>query len=264
MIYLDRPSALHRLHPQTKIVAALLAFACALTLSDPRWLLLPAACLLAVIAACRLFPAYRSVAFLMVLLFAATAAMWALVLGGGDPVLSMGPLRISRGGLWFGVGMGMRLDLMIAAGVVYLATTRVEETTWGLHRTGLPYRVAFALGLSFRLLPLFLAQVRRIREAQTARGLSEWEGGAIARVRAHLPLVAPVILSALRRSDRLAVALECRGFGASAKRTSMLQPRFGRADVLALAAVGGLLAFEVVLRLAGHGCIGAGRVPLPG
>jgi len=264
VLYLDRPTALHRLHPQVKGAALLIAFACALVLSHPLWLLLPAAGLLAVVLAWGLQPAYRRVIVLIGVLFVATILMWALVLGGGEPLVSLGPLAISREGLLFGVGMGMRICIMIAAGVVYLATTRPEETVWALQRSGVPYRAAFSLGLAFRLLPLFLSQARRIREVQIARGLDLGARNPLERARAHLPLVAPVILSALRRVDRLAVALEGRGFGGSARRTSMREPRFGLREMLALLSVAGLLVVEVLIRLAGHGSLEVGRIAMGG
>jgi energy-coupling factor transport system permease protein len=264
VLYLDRPTSLHRLHPQAKGAALLLFFACALVFSHPLWLLLPAVCLLAVVFGWRLQGAYRRVIVLIGVLFLATILMWALVLGGGEPLVALGPLAVSREGLLFGVGMGMRICLMIAAGVVYLATTRPEETVWALQRTGVPYRAAFSLGLVFRLLPLFLDQARRIREAQIARGLDLGARNPLERARAHLPLVAPVILSALRRVDRMAVALEGRGFGGSVRRTSMWEPRFGLPEMLALAAAGGLLAVEILVRLAGHGALEAGRLAMGG
>lgn len=262
MLYLGRTSLLHELHPHTKGISLILFFACALLLSHPLWLLIPSGVLVATVLIWRLQPAYRTVALLIGILFVMTTLMWALVFGRGEPLFTLGNLEVSREGLVFGVGMGMRLSLMIAAGIVYLAVTRVEETTWSLRRAGVPYRAAFALGLSFRLLPLFLGQARRIREAQIARGLDLQAGGPIRRARAHLPLIAPVLLSAFRRADRLAVALECRGFGSAGPVTSIREPRFAWRDALVLVLVAGLLSVEIWLRCKGYGSLGGGRMPL--
>lgn len=261
MLYLPQDTWVHRLHPQAKGGGLLLYFLCVLLLSHPLWLLLPAIVLSAVVASGRLWAAFTKVAPLLGVLFVATVLMWALVYGGGEAWFELGFLSVSKSGLIFGFAMAMRLCLMVAAGIAYLAATRVEETTWSLRRSGIPYRAAFALGLSFRLLPLFLAQARRIREAQMARGLDLESGGLLRRARSHLPLIVPVLLSAMRRVDRLAVALECRGFGSDGETTSYHEYRFGPFDVLWVCGAAGLLALEVWLRWQGLGGLGMGRMP---
>jgi len=214
-----------------------MAFAAMLLITDPLWMLVPAGCLLGLVWGWRLFPAYRGVALLMAVLFAMTLLLGTLA--GRGPAAS--------------AGLALRLAAIIGTGVAYLAVTRPEETVWSMERVGVPYRVAFSLGLALRFLPLFLGQARRIREAQLARGLETGRRGLVQRARAHLPLVAPVILSALRRADRIAVALEGRGFGGSAPRTSWRRPRFGWQDLVALLLAGSLLALAVALRVTGGG-----------
>jgi energy-coupling factor transport system permease protein len=256
-LYQERQTGLHSLHPVTKLLLLLIGFAGALAFSHPLWLLAPALALLLVTLCFRLLPAFRTVWVLMLILFLVTVILWTLFYGGGEPIASLGPLRLSRQGLLRGLGMGLRLEVMIATGIVYLVTTRIEEFTWALSKLGVPYRAAFTLGLSFRLVPLFLAQARRARDAQIARGLDLSSGGPLRRVRNHLPLFAPVLLSAIRRADRLAIALEVRGFGSRPTRTSLRRHSFAHRDWAALLLLGAAVTTAFVLRGLGFGGLAA-------
>jgi energy-coupling factor transport system permease protein len=87
-------------------------------------------------------------------------------------------------------------------------------------------------------------------------------GGPLRRARSLLPLIAPVLLGSLRRADRLAVALEVRGFGARRKRTSIQEYRATAADWVALALVAGLVAGFLALRALGFGALAGPGAPL--
>jgi energy-coupling factor transport system permease protein len=111
----------------------------------------------------------------------------------------------------------------------------------GLVKLRLPYSVAFAFALALRWVPEIFTTAQRVKEAQEARGL-EWEkGSALERLRRHLPLLVPIFLLTLRRSQTMAWALEARGFQMSPRRTFLREIRMGLRDWLALAVAGALL-----------------------
>ncbi len=240
-LYVDRESVLHRLHPVTKLVALPVLFAVAMRLERLETLALLALVVLGVGALGRVLDAVAGMASLLITLLFATTLMWWLFAPQGGLIRA----GFQAAALAHAAGLGLRLALMVASGIVFLATTRVEDFAHGLRTLGLPYRVAFALTLAFRLVPTFVASGRAVAEAQRARGLDLDHGGLVTRMRRYTPLVVPMFLTSIRRADRLAAALETRGFGSGEKRTDLAEHRFGARDALAVVALVMLVASSI-------------------
>jgi len=253
--YVEKSRWLHEAHPVTKTVALLGMFAAALIVSHPLWVCVP---LLVVLLGLFTSGAWRNagrLAPLLVLLMLLSVYIWTFVYIGdaGDEYLMLGKWYLPRKSFLFGLGMGLRISVMLLSGLVFLATTRVEDFTGGLHRAGLPYGLCFGLSLSFRLLPSFLEVVSTVREAQRSRGLDLDTGGPVAKARKHLPLLVPVFVSSIRRSDDMALALESRGFGRSNRRTYLRNYKIGIADLILLTVIVALLVYLIWLRTLGVG-----------
>jgi len=168
-------------------------------------------------------------------------------------VMAHGPThlfwRVSRESLAFGAANFLKLSTMMVAGLTLLATTPPEELFLGLVKFRLPYPGAFAFALALRWVPEVFATAMRVKEAQAARGLS-WEGGnPLERLKRHLPLLAPIFLLTLRRSQSMAWALEARGFQMSPRRTYLLETHFSWRDGLALSVAAIFLAGFIVLHV---------------
>jgi energy-coupling factor transport system permease protein len=253
--FAERESALHRLHPVTKIALLGLSFASALILEHP--LFLAALTLVYAIAGVRsgVLAGLRRVWYLLLLVALASLVIWSFAYHGQTVLAARGPLRITREGVLYGAGMGLRLVLMAFCGLIFLAATRVEDFNYGLTRLGLPFAVSFALSLSLRLVPLFAETVRTIQDAQRARGLDP-AGSLLARARGYVPLFIPVFATALRRTDQLAIALESKGFGLGVKRGSLREFEAGWPDALALILMALIIAGEAAVRYYGLGGIG--------
>jgi energy-coupling factor transport system permease protein len=149
--------------------------------------------------------------------------------------------------------MGLRLDLMILCGAVFLSATRIEAFTAGLSMLGMPYSACFALTLGFRLAPLFMESAAAVLQAQRCRGLDLRRGGLLARLRKALPVLVPVFLGAVRRAEDMAIALESKGFRSGAKRTSHKRYPFGGWDVACLCGTAALMIGAFWLRAEGYG-----------
>lgn len=192
----------------------------------------------------------------MVTLFTFTFLIWCFFYGGQKEVFRLGGLRITQESMLFGLGMALRLDLLFFIGLVFLSTTRIEELTAGLQRLGLPYIVGFTLSLAFRLVPVFMDSALVIAQAQGSRGLDFGRGGLLQRLRNYLTVIIPVFMTALRKADGMAVALEARGFRAGQERTSCFRYSFSRWDGLALVVAVTFNALYVMLRHWGIGMVG--------
>ena len=249
-LYVPTPSPIHRLHPVTK-VAGLGALVIAAFVVDAPVYLLPIgaviAALLALAGAGDLVRRFRAL-FLIVFVF--TVVVWTFFFERG-----FGPTRL---GFLFGLSTGIRLDTFLATGLLFLATTRVEEVAYALGRLGVPYAVGFTLTLAFRLVPLFFDAAATIVQAQRCRGLRMDQGSLAARLRRFAPVIVPVFVGALRRADRMAMALELRGFNSGRPRTTYLRARATWRDGIAAILAAGLVGAYLAIWAHGAGLL-AGR-----
>jgi energy-coupling factor transport system permease protein len=246
-LYVQEATPLHRLHPVTKVLGLLCLLLAAFLVDAPAYLLPIGVLVAALLAVARAGRVVRRFATLFVLVFVFTVVVWTL--------FYRGVFVPSRDGFTFGLSMAIRLDTFLAAGLLFLATSRVEEVAYALGRLGVPYTVGFTLTLSFRLVPLFFDAAGTIVEAQRCRGLRMNEGGVVARLGRFVPVIVPVFVGALRRADRMAMALELRGFNSGRARTTFLRATATVRDGVAMAVAGGVAALYVALWSRGLGTI---------
>ena len=126
-----------------------------------------------------------------------------------------------------------------------------EELAAGLASLRVPYYFGFSLTLAVRLVPVCFSAALTVHEAQRCRGRDFSRGSLRTRIRHYAALVVPVFLGALRRADRMAMALEVRGFNSGRPRPAYPRLPFGRSDALALAMAAGLAAAYILLWTAG-------------
>jgi energy-coupling factor transport system permease protein len=169
--------------------------------------------------------------------------------GNTTPVLALGPVVFHREGLLVGVVLVVRLYGILAATLLLLLSTRPSDLVESLVRRGLPPRLGYVLTSVLQLIPLVSQQFVVVRDAQRARGLDD-ERSLWARAKAIVPLLGPVVTSALIAGEERALALEVRGFSAGGARTFLnpeARPGYGTGVRMACAAA--LLA-AVALRVA--------------
>lgn len=233
-LYVDRESFVHRLDPRTKLLLMFLSFALALMFDH-------IAILGGVLALVLLYGALGGalgnlkrirVVLTMITLF--SLFIWSIA-GTGETRF----LIFSLEGLVYGIMVAVKTNLMIVAGMIFLSTTKIEEMAEGLVRLGLPYRGAFAFSTAIRLVPMIVATSATIIQAQKSRGLDLDSGSTLEKIRKYVPLVIPTLVSVIRGTNVFSMALESKGFGYSATRSTLLDLRMGPHDVAMIA--GGLL-----------------------
>jgi energy-coupling factor transport system permease protein len=254
-LYLERRSPLHRLDPRMKLAGLVAVFAICLAFTHPAFVAAAAGCVLLLAAVARALPNLWRMRLLLFLLGLFATLLWSLFARGQTPLLPGWRLPVTRESALFGLGMGLRLSTMAAAGLLFLSITRVEEFALALQRLGVPFVMTFALSTAFRLVPTLLSSAGAVIEAQRSRGLDLESGSALSRLVRHLPLLVPVTVSAIRTIDLMAMALESRGFRAQPRRTSLVHLRLRRGDWLALVLLLALAGLCVQLRLSGLGLV---------
>lgn len=175
--------------------------------------------------------------------------------GAADPIVRLGPLAPTWSGLAFGLATAARLlAVSLALALVYL-TTDTADLVNELERRGLGRRAGFVINATLGSVPRLVSRAREIVDAQRARGL-DTEGGLRRRVRGVLPLVSPLVFSALSDVEQQTLALESRAFSAPVRRT----PLRTLPDSAPQRALRWLLLLGV-LAIAAAGLSGAVRVP---
>jgi energy-coupling factor transport system permease protein len=243
-LYVERASVVHRVHPVAKVVGLLFMFVAAFVADRPLALLPLLAGVLALAAIAGAAATLWRLRLLFTVIVLVTAGTWSFFYGKD--------LGFSAPGLWYGVTMGLKLGTFFACGILFLATTKVEELATALRVLKVPYYFGFTLTLAVRLVPVFFGATVAVHEAQRCRGLDFGRGSAGTRLRQYGRLVVPVFLGALRRADRMAMALEIRGFNSGRTRTAYPRAAFGFRDVLVLLATGAIAVVYVSLWSTGH------------
>jgi len=126
---------------------------------------------------------------------------------------------------------------MLLCGILFLSITPLEEFSDGLILMGVPYRVAFAVSLSFRLVQVFVSTGFMIVEAQKIRGNDVEKGGLFSRMKAYAPLLIPLILNGIKKAETLVPALESKGFAPDNKIDIKGKYRIKPTDIKALVLV---------------------------
>lgn len=242
--YLPGRSWLHRLDPRVKLlfVAEMTILLLALP-GFPSTLGVLLLCHLLLVAAH--VPAARLAALwrLMLPLTLLVPLLWLPLIPQGTPVLlSFWRITITLPALLQGLLMAARLDALAFVFFVWLLTTEQDSIVAGFVRLGLPYRWGLTLSLALRYLPTLHAIYLQIVDAQRSRGLDLNEGTVLQRSRNRLPVLVPLLVTALRSSENVGRALEARALGTmDVKRTSLHELHMARLDVVMLALLLGLI-----------------------
>lgn len=253
-LYVPSGSPMHRLHPVTKVAALLVVIVAAFLVDRPQSLAPLFLAILALLVGVGGGDNLRRFRVMFLLVFVFTLVVWTFF---GGRIVAPGervPLGVpTQAGFDLGLSTAVRLATFLAAGLVFLTTTRIEEVAYALGRVGVPYKVGFTLMLAFRLVPVFFDAALSVVQAQRCRGLPFDRGGPLTRLRRFVPVIVPVLVGALRRADRMAMALELRGFNSGRPRTTWLRARAHPRDAVAGAIAGGVLVVYVGLWWTGAG-----------
>jgi hypothetical protein len=152
-LYLDRDTFVHRLDPRTKIFLLFGAFVLAFLFVNPLYGLAVLAVVLLFGQLARSLVNLKRIRFVLVMIAIMTVILWTLFGSGETPLF----LFVEREALLYGVGIALRIDTTIIAGMIFLSTTRNEEIATGLVKLGIPYRFAFAVSTALRLVPTIAA-----------------------------------------------------------------------------------------------------------
>lgn len=161
----------------------------------------------------------------------------------GDPIWSFGFIKITEQGISQAIFMGLRLIFLVVGTSLLTLTTSPIELTDGIERLLKPLRkigfpvheLAMMMTIALRFIPTLLDETDKIMKAQMSRGADFESKNIINRAKNLVPLLIPLFISAFRRADELAMAMEARCYRGGYNRTKMKEVIMTKADYIAYA-----------------------------
>ena len=181
------------------------------------------------------------------------------VSGEGDPLVKLGFLTIYAEGVRYAVLMAVRVMALIAGTSLLTYTTSpivltdaIEQLLKPLGRLHFPvHELAMMMSIALRFIPTLIEETDKIMSAQKARGADFESGSIFQKAKALVPILVPLFISAFRRADELATAMECRCYHGGEGRTKLHVLEYQRRDYIALAGGVVILVLVVLLRKLG-------------
>lgn len=222
-LYVNKQTAIHRLHPLTKLTYVLTCLLIAWIVPGvwaPYIVLLVGIVPVALMA--QVFPnvvqnTIKTTIPFAISLFIVQGLFWT----GGTIIQQLGPFSLKEEGLLFAIRGTGRIIIAVSGFLLLSYATRSDELMLALSQKGLPSRISYVILSTLQIIPRFQHKANTILDAQRSRGL-ETEGSFLIRTRALLPLVFPLLLGSIVDIEERAIALEVRAFGRSGPKTSLL------------------------------------------
>lgn len=263
--YYPVSSFVHRMDPRLKILF-LIAYIVAVFLASNFYGLAACAGVLVLIIAFSRVPvkkvlrSVRGVLFLV--LFTAVINVF---FHTGDETYWQGPtsyldygiIHITQEGIVFSLFLVLRLVLLVMCSSMLTYTTTPVSLTDGIESLLTPlkwlrfpvHELALIMSIALRFIPILMDETERIKNAQKARGADFESGGPVKKVRAIVPILIPLILSAFRRADELGDAMDARCYSGGKNRTKYKKLRFSWRDLVGFLVAAALIAGVAVLKV---------------
>ena len=236
---------IHRLDPRVKLGSTIL-FIISLFLFDNAAGYVVAALFLALVINLSKVPfrfmvkGMKAIVFLLMI-----TVVFNLFLTPGEPLLTIWKFRITKEGVSLAVLLAIRLSFLIIGSSIMTLTTTPNQLTDGLEKMLGPlkrikvpvHEVAMMMSIALRFIPILMEETDKIMKAQLARCADFESGNIIKRAKGLVPLLVPLFISAFRRANDLAMAMEARCYRGGEHRTKMKPLHYERRDFVAYAVV---------------------------
>ena len=258
--YYASDSILHRLDPRVKLLGTLLFLIGLFLGTGPVCYLFAAVVLAAVIRLSKVPFRFMVRGLKSILIIMLISVSFNLFFTEGEPILDLPVLKlITREGLFQALYMAARLIMLILGSTIMTLTTTPNALTDGLEK-GLGFlkkahvpvhEIAMIMSIALRFIPILLEETDKIMKAQIARGADFENGNLIQKVKNMVPLLVPLFISAFRRANDLAMAMEARCYHGGDNRTQMKPLKYKKRDHIAYLILFAYLAVAIGFRVAG-------------
>ena len=241
-------SVVHRLDPRTKLLMTMLYIVVLFTAHGAVSYGLVFLFLVVAVAISKIKPKALLKGLKPLVIIIVLTGILNLFYSQGEPLVEFWIFKITKEGIFNAFFMITRIILLICGTFLLTYTTTPVALTDGmelllnpLKKLKVPvHEMSMMMSMALRFIPTLIEETDKIMSAQKARGADFETGSLMDRARALLPILVPLFVSAFRRADELAIAMESRCYNGGAGRTRMKQLKFKGGDY-------GALAFGVLL-----------------
>ena len=253
--YYQTESVVHRLDPRVKLMATVI-FIISLFVVNNFWGYLLAAGFLALVIRLSHVPfKFMVKGMKAILLLLILTVVFNLFQTPGEPLITLWKLTITKEGLITAIKMAVRLSFLIIGSSVMTLTTTPNNLTDGmesllhpLKRIHVPvHEISMMMSIALRFIPILLEETDKIMKAQIARGADFESGNLIKKAKSMVPLLVPLFISAFRRANDLAMAMEARCYRGGDGRTKMKPLIYKKRDYTAYGILALYLTAAVVI-----------------
>ncbi len=255
--YYQTESVIHKLDPRVKLTATICFIISLFVVKSWIGYLLAAVFLITMIKLSRvpfkfMVKGMKAIVFILLI-----TVVFNLFLTPGETLVSVWKLRITREGVQIAVMMAVRLSFLIVGSSVMTLTTTPNSLTDGMEKMMRPlklfkvpvHEVAMMMSIALRFIPILLEETDKIMKAQIARGADFESGNLVKKAKAMVPLLVPLFISAFRRANDLAMAMEARCYRGGDHRTKMKPLQYKRRDYIAYVVLAGYFAACILIRI---------------
>ena len=253
--YYQTQSVIHRLDPRVKLIGTIV-YIISLFLFQQFTGYLVAALFLAMVIKASNVPfrfmvrGMKAIMFLLCL-----TVVFNLFLTPGEPLVQLWKLTITKEGLKISVFMAIRLTFLIIGSSLMTLTTTPNNLTDGMEKLLKPlqkvrvpvHEISMMMSIALRFIPILMEETDKIMKAQIARGADFESGNVIKKAKAMVPLLVPLFISAFRRANDLAMAMEARCYQGGEGRTKMKPLHYEKRDYVAYGMMAGYLVVVIAV-----------------
>ena len=252
-------SVLHRLDPRVKLVSTLIYIVSLFVFDSIIGYVIASIFLASMIKLSQVPFRFMVKGLKPVVVLLCITLFFNLIFTPGEAVFSIWIITVTREGIQLAVRMGIRLVFLVIGASLMTLTTTPNQLTDGLERLLKPlnhihvpvHEISMIMSIALRFIPILLDETDKIMKAQTARGADFESGGLVRKVKAMVPLLVPLFISAFRRANDLAMAMEARCYHGGEGRTQMKPLIYQKRDYVAYGIIWAYLAVSIVFRVLG-------------
>lgn len=241
--YYPIKSIIHKIDPRIKLVGIIIFIAMLLVVDNFYGYIFASFFILTIIKLSRvpiimLFRGLKSIFYILIFTFVLN-----VFFTKGDVLLfSFYFMEIYLEGIFFAFRMSYRLMLIVFASSILTLTTPPISLTDGIEKLLSPlkaikipaHEIAMIMTIALRFIPILMEELDKIMKAQMARGANFDDGNLIKKIKSLIPVLVPLFISAFRRADDLAMAMEARCYRGDINRTRMKELKFKKLDFYAI------------------------------
>ncbi len=236
--YYPADSIIHKLDPRVKLLGVVLYVISLFTFRSIWGFLIITLALIGMIRLSKVPFGFMVKGLKAIVIILIITAVFNLFLTPGETLVALWKIKITKEGLKNAVFMAIRLIYLILGTSTLTLTTTPNQLTDGMEKALRPlnkirvpvHEIAMMMSIALRFIPILIEETDKIMKAQIARGADFESGNLMKKAKAMVPLLVPLFISAFRRANDLAMAMEARCYNGGAGRTKMKPLKYKKAD----------------------------------